>query len=282
MSMSDAEFEKKFPLGFMYVPCGKCLPCRIARSREWSLRCMHEFTSWNDACFVTFTYDDANLPANSTLVLSDFQNFWKRLRKLLGKRKIRYYGCGEYGERSDRPHYHAVIFGLSVEDAHTLIGLSSDSRFQYLNKERTWNKGFIFVGTVTYDSIRYVTQYIDKKYSKEMNEHVYYSQNRIPPFQVCSIGIGKQFCDKEGERMKKDLFTSYKGVKYSIPRYYRKRLKMPSEVFRDKAIETTLERYNRLTPNTVNNSQIHEQISKSRKQSEATLRAKLSMREKKL
>lgn len=58
-------------------------------------------------CFVTFTYNEENLPPNRSLRRKDMTDYWKRLRKSLegtGK-KIKYYMCGEYGDQFERPHY---------------------------------------------------------------------------------------------------------------------------------------------------------------------------------
>ena len=91
------------------VPCGHCLACRIARTREWTVRLLHESEFWEDTIFVTLTYDDEHLPSDRSLVPRDLTLFFKRLRKDLGDRKIKYYACGEYGDTFGRPHYHAII-----------------------------------------------------------------------------------------------------------------------------------------------------------------------------
>ena len=49
------------------VACGQCIGCRIARSRDWAHRCMHELQSHDQACFVTLTYDDDYLPRDASL-----------------------------------------------------------------------------------------------------------------------------------------------------------------------------------------------------------------------
>ena len=80
------------------VPCGQCIGCRLDRSRDWALRCIHEAQLHEDNSYITLTYDDDNLPANASLDKSDFQKFMKRLRKSLGDKKVRFFHCGEYGE----------------------------------------------------------------------------------------------------------------------------------------------------------------------------------------
>lgn len=70
--------------------------------------------------FVTFTYDDDHLP----LVYDEETDTWhptlhKRHVQLLLKQlrhatplQVRYFGAGEYGEKTGRPHYHLIFFGL--------------------------------------------------------------------------------------------------------------------------------------------------------------------------
>ena len=97
------------------LPCGKCIGCRLARSREWAIRCVHEASLHEHNCFITLTYDDDHLPMNNSLDLRDFQLFMKRLRFKFGN-GIRYYHCGEYGDNYRRPHYHACLFNFDFAD----------------------------------------------------------------------------------------------------------------------------------------------------------------------
>ena len=112
----------------MLLPCGQCIGCRLERSRQWAVRCMHEASLPADNCFVTLTFSDDNLPKDGSLQKSDLQKFFKRLRRYLEsddcrvdfpdlfERKISYYACGEYGEKFSRPHYHVCIFNLDFPD----------------------------------------------------------------------------------------------------------------------------------------------------------------------
>ena len=111
------------------IPCGKCIGCRLKRSREWAQRCMLELQYHSSAYFITLTYDDLHLPMNEivdndgcivqspvhTLVKRDLQLFMKRLRKN-SRQELRFFGCGEYGDESFRPHYHIIVFGLELND----------------------------------------------------------------------------------------------------------------------------------------------------------------------
>jgi len=102
--------------GEIKIPCGQCTGCRLDRSKAWAIRCYHESMMWEENCFATLTYDDEHLPKNSSLDKRDLQKFFKRLRKKYEPKKIRYYACAEYGEKSFRPHYHAAIFNISFAD----------------------------------------------------------------------------------------------------------------------------------------------------------------------
>ena len=100
------------------VPCGKCLGCRIAKRQEWSLRMLHELNYHKESVFLTLTYNDYYVPSHGGLSIPELQNFFKRVRKALEcqKRSIKYFACGEYGEQNMRPHYHAIVFGLGLNE----------------------------------------------------------------------------------------------------------------------------------------------------------------------
>ena len=97
------------------LPCGQCIGCRLERSRQWATRLMKELRLHNHASFITLTYDDNNLPKTAdgvpTLCLRDMQLFLKSLRKHFQPVQLRYFQCGEYGEKTQRPHYHMILFG---------------------------------------------------------------------------------------------------------------------------------------------------------------------------
>jgi hypothetical protein len=116
-------------------PCGKCPSCKINRRRRLTARLILETLSHNHTSFITLTYNDANASYagnRPTLVKRDLDLFLHRVRKHKSIPPFRYYACGEYGEgETERPHYHALLFGLSsheteqaVADAWTLRGNS--------------------------------------------------------------------------------------------------------------------------------------------------------------
>ena len=103
------------------IPCGKCIGCRLAHSRSWAVRCVHESTLHEHNCFLTLTFDDDHLPSDHSVHVRDVQLFLKRLRKSLGDTKVRFFACGEYGAKNDRPHYHLIIFGYDFSDDRVLL-----------------------------------------------------------------------------------------------------------------------------------------------------------------
>lgn len=211
----------------MEVPCGRCIQCRIARSREWVCRLTAELSEWDDACFITLTFSDENL-TDLSLDKSELQRFFKRLRKSLGERKIKYYACGEYGDTLGRKHYHAIVYGLSVKEGRKLV---SDS----------WPYGRVSVDLVIPERISYVAGYVQKKLIKDkvfVEEH----DGLLPPFMVASKGLGASFCDKNAERLMNDLYVrSVDGKVYALPRYYKKRLGIPSDVLMDFSIQSKVD-----------------------------------------
>lgn len=119
-----------------------------------------EMQSHGDNAFVTLTYDDQHLRLNDdlepTLCKRDLQLFFKRLRKRIGP--FRYYACGEYGENTQRPHYHAILFGVSPLLEPTIL--------------KEWKNGFIFVGSVARESMQYVAGYVTKKLGDATDRNV--------------------------------------------------------------------------------------------------------------
>jgi hypothetical protein len=97
------------------LPCGGCLGCRTARAKEWALRCQLELQEHDHAVFTTLTYDEKYLPP--TLNKRHLTLWLKKLRKRTGTTQpVRFFACGEYGEQNARPHYHAILYGLSTKD----------------------------------------------------------------------------------------------------------------------------------------------------------------------
>lgn len=211
----------------MAVPCGRCVGCRLERARNWTIRILHEAQMHRDNCFVTLTYKDSHLVyghKQATLVKTDLQKFWKRLRKV-GK-NVRYFACGEYGEQRLRPHYHACIFGADFEDKTLLSTEGGNDLFNSALLDRVWGHGHCSVGALTPGSAAYTARYIlGKKLGKEA---VYYEAQGIEPeFVVMSRGgrngrgIGSTWYGRyAGDIYPADRVILEGGQKTRPPRYY--------------------------------------------------------------
>ena len=164
------------------IPCGKCEQCRAAQAAEWGTRAIIETKAHKENCFTTLTYNNENLPKKRTLQKKELQKFWKRLRKNT-KKKIRYLACGEYGPKTKRPHYHAIIFGYIPKDLKfKKITKQKDTLYTSKEIEKIWGKGYAIVGNATEESAAYVARYTTKK----LNTTITIKRNREKEFIVMS------------------------------------------------------------------------------------------------
>lgn len=159
-------FNKPFPYakGFN-LPCGQCIGCRLKYSQEWAIRLMHENQMHEESCFLTLTMSPEYLESREnpwSLDKTEFQRFMKRLRKRYGK-QIRYFHCGEYGEKNQRPHYHAIIFGMDFEDKELFQVRDEIRLYTSENLAKLWPYGFSTIGSVSMESCAYVARYVCKK-----------------------------------------------------------------------------------------------------------------------
>ena len=158
------EFKKSagIPGSESQIACGQCTGCRLEHSRIWAIRNMHENQMHNNSQYVTLTYNDNNLPHNQSLYKPDLQRFFKRLRK---DQSVRYYACGEYGDTTERPHYHAIIYGLEILDREYYKTTSQGHKLyksKYLSQ--FWKLGHVILGEeVNFETCAYVARYIMKK-----------------------------------------------------------------------------------------------------------------------
>lgn len=159
------------------VPCGQCIGCRLERARQWSVRLMHEAQLHELKIFITLTYSDDKLPAGNSLCLPHFQSFMKRLRKAHGS-KIRFFHCGEYGETTQRPHYHAILFGIDFADK-TLHSKNGRGETLYKSEKLNalWGHGHCLIGAVSSESCNYVARYILKKVTGDNAKEHYENLN---------------------------------------------------------------------------------------------------------
>lgn len=210
------------------VPCGQCIGCRLERSRQWAVRCMHEAAMHDDNCFVTLTYDNDHIPFGGTLVKSDYQNFLKRLRKRIGK--VRYFLCGEYGENFSRPHYHLCLFGYSFPDRELFSTRGGTNYYVSPVLSDLWSFGYHLIGNLTFESAAYTSRYLLKKVLGPGSEDYY--DGRLPEFVSMSRrpGIGSEFYEAFGSDMYPRDEVVVNGKKMRPPKFYDSRFEIDNPV----------------------------------------------------
>lgn len=192
----------------LHLPCGKCIGCKEAHAKSWAIRCKLELLAHNSAIFTTLTFNDDNLPL--TLDPEHLQLWLKRLRKRAA-RPIRFFASGEYGEQNKRPHYHAIVYGLTMADAELV--------------QKAWAQGFTQTQGVTHKAISYVAGYCNKKLTDNYESkrvrldptgtHLY---KRTAPFIQMSRNPGIGANAKE-YRDSWRLYAIDNGYKQKVPRY---------------------------------------------------------------
>jgi hypothetical protein len=195
-------------------PCGKCLPCRNRMRNIWTHRIILESQLHSDSAFVTLTYADDTMPADMSLQPAHLRDFLKRLRShtdyhtrkqlsslKLGKaviedevvkRRIRFFACGEYGDESARPHYHAVLFGFKtcLRGGSVYFAGSTKCCSQCDLIRGLWGFGNVWLGNLTGASAAYTVGYIVKNM---MHRHDPRLKGREPEFSRKSLKPGLGF-----------------------------------------------------------------------------------------
>ncbi len=225
------------PFSSNVVPCGKCPACLRRRQSGWIFRLKEEQQQSKTSAFLTLTYDDQNIHTSEnglpTLNRRDHQLFMKRARKELNKiywrtimpnTKLRYYACGEYGNRTRRPHMHSILFNAPQEwlDApEAITGL--------------WQKGHVRVDKCTDATIAYVTKYMSKTAYTDPFTDIICKQtgeittdDREKEFSLMSKGLGATWLtDKKVEYYSEKLIPyiiDEGGRKITMPRYFRDKI----------------------------------------------------------
>lgn len=251
------------------LACGQCVGCRLERSRQWAVRCTHEKQFHEESAFLTLTIRDADMAPGGSLDHRDIQLFLKKLRrhtvralprskiprsarvsafknqtprwdysKVRGKIRInylRYYMCGEYGPRTDRAHYHMILYGTDFKDKrHHTVSRSNTRDNIYTSKtlDKIWGKGDCYIGEVTFESAAYVARYIMKKVNGPKQQQHYERIDaltgeifkRQPEYTRMSLkpGIGKKWIDKYESDVYPEGTVLARGHKSKSPKYYDK------------------------------------------------------------
>lgn len=180
------------------IPCGRCTGCRLEKSRQWAVRIMHELQMHEASSFLTLTY--AEMPKGASLNVEDVQRFLKRLRDRRGYEKLRFYQCGEYGEKNHRPHHHMILFGCDWVGERERVEDTQSGFPQWESQEltETWGHGRATIGEVSFESAAYVARYALKKVTGKAAAGHY--SGRRPEFATMSRrpGIGAGWLQAHG------------------------------------------------------------------------------------
>lgn len=237
---------------YMQVPCGKCPLCRAKKAKEWSFRAVAENTSsTSEPLFLTLTYNNDNLPSCG-IFKEEIQLFMKRLRRNLDRRSIphnlRYVAVGEYGSKSQRPHYHMILWNFPdlFDTLHAKLKFIEDSwrvptgQYESTGKPITQSIGFAYCVPCSYGGINYVMKYLKK------DAIIPFGKN--PTFFLSSRrngGIGsaygrslKDFYRKNPQCLDISVRDPFSNMILSIPlpNYYKNMFFPPNSMLVDKSV----------------------------------------------
>ena len=209
------------------IPCGKCDTCRESLGAEWALRCWLEALQYEHNQFITLTYTPEKEPMSGvekvhlTKFMHDVRQYFRRKRNHVG---IRFFGCGEYGRISARPHYHVLLFNCPPFGDEKFHRKGKYGQDIYISEtlNRLWQNGYCSIGTVTKHSIEYVTRYEYKKVETKRkrlrnDEFIHMSRRK---------GLGVDYLINHLEQIiREDKSLLPNGKKPTIPRYFNRKIK---------------------------------------------------------
>ena len=207
-----------------WLPCGTCEGCAERKKKDWSIRMYHESQLFDRNCFATFTYDEEHYPEDGKINKRHLQNFIKRLQRDQKKvnRPIRYYAVGEYGEQTNRAHYHLILFNEDFLSSRYYYALGGDF---YGNKEleEIWGMGQIHLAPFNAGRAFYTAGYVAKKLADKEQE-TFQLQSRQPP-------LGMNWVRQNYKSMAAIKKIIIEGQEYPVPRVYAEWMKGTPEYY---------------------------------------------------
>lgn len=238
---------------YVKIPCKQCEGCAMDYAKEWTTRLLCETKSWEEknaqSWFLTLTYDDEHLPKydyiydqetdltywddgtwNSYLKKEDSIKFIRALRDKwrndYNHDGIRFFTAGEYGSKSQRAHFHIIIFNLPIKLENLKIHRVQNGEVLYTCDEiaKIWGKGFITLGTVNERSASYVAQYSLKKVKGKYAKQYYLQKGQTPEFVNMSLkpGIGRDYYDEYSEKIWEEAKILINKYLTKPPSYFEK------------------------------------------------------------
>lgn len=211
--------------------CGQCLTCRILKRSQMATRLHLESLSYpNAATMVTFTYNDKHKPQDGSVQKIELRKLkwrindqWKRYRKKFPQiaqadnyhEKLRFYGVGEYGDDSMRPHYHLAIFGLPVDLQYEDPKKQGQKLYYEICRKRhfqpvlfpgleqfllkAWqHRGHVQIEQLDDGLSSYMTGYVTKKMTNYKDHE---ALGLVPEFSSGSPGMGRDYAAIIGDSM---------------------------------------------------------------------------------
>lgn len=234
------------------VKCGKCDTCRRQKAQEWAIKLINESKYHTESCFITLTFDnkillDKNSKArkyganpgfvfNVEYSMKYFQKFIKRLRRKFPEKRISYFHVAEYGEKTHRPHHHAILFGINFNEDRKECQISKSGHPQMYSEtlQSLWACGNTTLQDCNSNNIIYIAQYSLKKFKKNIEEKQY--KTKMTFSNRCKMNV--KFIRRNPELIRKGYLQDTDGKRYKIPKSYLNNLKNDknekySEIYRE-------------------------------------------------
>ncbi len=232
--VSFSKPDQTTPYSEIDIPCGKCIECKLDKKRQWTVRILNEAHMHKNNSYNTLTYNDKTIPIKyiknkkniiidhkTTINKTDIIKFIKKVRKKYKPKKIRYFACGEYGDKMSRPHYHIILFNHEFKDKYEVTLKDGTKIWRSDELESIWKLGNSTTGSVESDSASYVAGYVTKKITGDMAIGHY--KGREPEYATMSRkpGLGRTYYEK----YKQGIFSTGRviinnNLRVSPPVYY--------------------------------------------------------------
>lgn len=197
------------------------------------------FSQYFDAAGHMFNLDSGELTV-ATFWKRDLVDFMKRLRAHYsyydGIDGIRFFASGEYGEISNRPHFHVIL--LNAPDLSDSFKLWQRGKYTLYESELLkdfWKLGRVIVGDLTFETAAYTARYVMKKITGKALEGLPLDDLPYQPWANGSRrpGIGSDFVvdrlDDLLEDNKTFLIRGDRAIVKSLPRFYINKLEQLSD-----------------------------------------------------
>ncbi|AYQ58211.1 putative VP4 [Microviridae sp.] len=221
-----------------FVPCGKCSECLNQRSKMYALRCLMEAREHEEVCSLILTYDKQHL-GDGRLHYDHVRAFFKRLRRYVeyryGKTGLKFFVCGEYGDKKKRPHWHMMVFGFRPhKERERIVGYpggtnNTEVRYKSLKLQELWEQGYVDVTDFDDTHAFYIARYVQKKFVKGSDLDSTLKQpiedQEYCPQKFCSPGLGNEYFFKHMKTFLREGKIEVAGHTYAIPRCFKDLMK---------------------------------------------------------